>query len=306
MDELLLPCSQHAQTVGEDPIGSAGTYEEYFLLEMALPWASDPWDSKDAPEGLKEHFMELEEADRSFRAMAIAAEEGAPPDGYRTFIHYRLNHPDGPVFERRSYRIPEAALSQTVIELTSGEADTHQPYLQTSSVNREFFVCTHGSRDQCCGSKGYPIFKALKNAGYRVWRISHTGGHRFAPTCIDFPTGHYWAWLTEDRVLEIANQSVDPQRLRNYYRGWSVLDPLGQVAERALFLKNGWASWSERRSVQNSLEKPRVSIHTPTARYALNIVERDPVISRAKCSSEMLKPYPQYEAGPLLKEGQHD
>ena len=43
-------------------------------------------------------------------------------------------------------------------------------------------ICTHGSRDRCCGSLGVKLARCLREAGADVWEVSHIGGHRFAPT----------------------------------------------------------------------------------------------------------------------------
>ena len=51
-------------------------------------------------------------------------------------------------------------------------------------------VCTHGSRDRCCGTLGGAIYaKAHKKAPDQVWQASHLGGHRFAPTLPVLPQG---------------------------------------------------------------------------------------------------------------------
>ena len=54
-------------------------------------------------------------------------------------------------------------------------------------------VCTHGNIDAACARFGYPIYQQLRQnyatQSLRVWRCSHFGGHQFAPTLIDFPSG---------------------------------------------------------------------------------------------------------------------
>ena len=55
----------------------------------------------------------------------------------------------------------------------------------TTGWRQTLLVCTHGGRDRCCGSDGTRLFQALfPPPGVRVWRTSHTAGHRFAPTAI--------------------------------------------------------------------------------------------------------------------------
>lgn len=60
---------------------------------------------------------------------------------------------------------------------------------------RDILVGTHGTIDVACAKFGYPLYRHLRDTyadeGLRVWRVSHFGGHVFAPTLMDMPTGHY-------------------------------------------------------------------------------------------------------------------
>ena len=62
-------------------------------------------------------------------------------------------------------------------------------------------VCTHGSRDRCCGTLGGAIYaKAHKQAPKQVWQASHLGGHRFAPTLLVLPQGMMYGRIEEDDI----------------------------------------------------------------------------------------------------------
>ena len=51
-------------------------------------------------------------------------------------------------------------------------------------------VCTNGRRDVCCAVRGRPLAAhAARVAPGRAWEVSHTGGHRFAPTAVLLPWG---------------------------------------------------------------------------------------------------------------------
>jgi hypothetical protein len=295
-----LPCSRYAFEMGTDPVGTAGTYQEYFLLEIPLPWAPDVWDSRGAPKGLKEHFSALESSGREFRAMGIVPEDEAHKEGSRILIHYSLPSTGAPRFERQVFQIPEAEIHQALIGLTEGMNSELQAWQIDLPAEREMLVCTHGKRDQCCGTQGYPIYAALKEMApdpenLRVWRVSHTGGHRFAPTCIDFPTGHYWAWLTEELVEQIVHREALPHDLQGHYRGWSALPPKSQVAERLIFLHRGWSAWDERRTFQTSAEATGMEIHIGGSVFAVQITEECEISIRPRCSSETMKSYKQYK-----------
>ena len=74
----------------------------------------------------------------------------------------------------------------------SNEAWTHPQDIGLGAP--QVLVCTHGSRDRCCGVLGGVIFAQLKNQlnmmlPDAVWQVSHLGGHRFAPTALCLPLG---------------------------------------------------------------------------------------------------------------------
>ena len=72
-------------------------------------------------------------------------------------------------------------------------------------------VCTHGSRDRCCGREGGALFQRLfREAPDMVWQSSHLGGHRFAPTALSLPDGlQYGRIRNADGLVE----AVSSQRL---------------------------------------------------------------------------------------------
>ncbi len=120
-------------------------------------------------------------------------------------------------------------------------------YRQASGHIREMLVCTHGTRDACCGKFGYPLYEALRNhyvpaseGRLRAWRVSHLGGHRFSPTLLDFPGGHYWGRLNAQSLATLMTQDRPSESLRMNYRGWAGLDALSQVVEREILEREGW------------------------------------------------------------------
>ena len=91
---------------------------------------------------------------------------------------------------------------------------------------RDIFVCTHGSRDVCCASFGFPIYTKLKNTfqksddtSTRVWRISHIGGHRYAPNVIEMPSGRVWSRFEVDDIEGIFEKQYTVGEVEPFYRG---------------------------------------------------------------------------------------
>ncbi len=116
-------------------------------------------------------------------------------------------------------------------------------------------VCTQGSHDVCCGAEGTRLAGELEAridataaaAGGAhhltgLYRVSHTGGHRFAPTAMTLPDGRMWAGLTMARVDSILTRAGRAADLAPTCRGWwgAEVGP-AQVAERAVLAARGWS-----------------------------------------------------------------
>ena len=114
-----------------------------------------------------------------------------------------------------------------------------------SKFENEIFVCGHESRDACCGKLGMPVFRKLKelteqsaDQKYRVWKTSHIGGHKYAPTLFEAPSMRWWGLLTEDLCESFLKRENAQFSLGKQYRGWAALDnPFAQVAEREVLNK---------------------------------------------------------------------
>lgn len=78
-------------------------------------------------------------------------------------------------------------------------------------------VCTHGSRDRCCGVLGGVVFRQLRQLlGDVVWQVTHLGGHRFAPTALCLPLGLLLGRIDPDDGMAIVSavmtNSIGPLR----------------------------------------------------------------------------------------------
>ena len=112
-------------------------------------------------------------------------------------------------------------------------------------------VCTQGSHDMCCGIEGLAFAQWVEgNTDVEVFRVSHTGGHRFAPTAMTLPDGRMWAYLDASTATTILKDRGDATSVAGSCRGWWGA-PTGpaQVAERAVFAEVGFALDSMLRSV---------------------------------------------------------
>lgn len=243
-------CSLISAEGQEDPIGSASSHERYVFVEVPLPWAFKVEESKHFPVGLTDVAAHAAAEGKPFRLLGFASDVEASPAGHRRVMFYE--RPDGPLseFGRAEYVVPDERLIPLVQALTArnGDRRSFAPWAQTIRADaRDLFVCTHGVHDRCCGQFGYPMYKQLleqyaapSNGKLRVWRTSHIGGHRHAPTAIDFPEGRYWAKLRAEVLEALVRRSGTPAVLARHYRGWGAFGPFAQAAERELFVLEGW------------------------------------------------------------------
>lgn len=233
-DEPAPPCAAWAKEAMVDPIGTAGSAAGFLLVEWPRPW---PRDAADVPE--------LAGLGPGLRSDRIRLQLVEPADRPASRHHLRLvlhRHPDHGWFD--GYRANETTADAADVvaaaeRLLRGEGT---PVGDRADV----LICSHGTRDTCCGSLGTRLALDLRDtlpASFRLWRTSHLGGHRFAPTMVVLPDGTSWAHVTADDVRNILERRGPLDGLLRRYRGSTVLStPEIQALERAAFAAGGW-SW---------------------------------------------------------------
>jgi len=229
-------CSTVSRELQVDPIGTAGQYEIFVLVEQQLPW---PGHVEDLPlmADVASRVGSVFPASRT-RIQAIV---GGGRDGTeRSVVVYR--RPPGPFtsFSRLEGRTRADEVPELVSELS--DSLRRGPAGEGGGAPVDLLICTHGARDRCCGSLGTALWTATEGVRtVRRWRTSHTGGHRFAPTALILPQGQYWAYLDERSLQSILDQSCDPAEVAWQYRGSAACGSgAEQAAEREAFVRNGW------------------------------------------------------------------
>lgn len=244
-------CSLYSREQALDPVGSAGSYDGFLLVEHPLPW---PREFSDLPafDALRPALEESARRGSPYRLQGLVPPNDRAGDDV-TVVHYR--RPEGwfREFSREEFRVPLDDAGRLCRDVLAGEDSPEIERARVADAEardvRDVLVCTHGKRDTCCGKSGIQVFRALEGSGVleegdaeiRVWRTSHTGGHRYAPTAIVFPEGQFWAYL-DDGVLEaVVGRSAPVADLGGHYRGSSGMGsaPL-QAAEREAFARHGW------------------------------------------------------------------
>lgn len=248
-------CAEVARASGEDPIGYAVPFEMFLLVEVATPWAYNLLDSAGVPPSLRAAHSAARAGGRRVRLLGVVPDREYQVPGHSRVVAYR--RPAGPFaqFQRTELLVPDGqrfAATEALLRAPD-DLEAWAAYSRGEEV-RDMLVCTHGTHDACCALFGYPLYWALRKGHggggpVRVWRASHFGGHRFAPTLIDLPAGHYWAFLTPETLDPLVLRSGDPAALRGHYRGWCGAETLfEQVAERECWLREGWPWLGYRRA----------------------------------------------------------
>jgi hypothetical protein len=249
MANLELRCAAQTLERGIDPIGTATPYDAYVLVEVPLPW----------PAAIGDHPLlgtvatAISASGWKAQVLGLVPERDAP-DQHRVIAYRRP-----PGLFRRYLRselvVAGAELGEATTELLGADLAADEPGIAQAiapigsddAIRTDLLICTHGRRDRCCGSYGMNLFTAVGarhvRSGVRSWRVSHTGGHRFAPTAILLPEGHLWAWLDPELVDAVLHRRGDLDDVLEHYRGSSAIgSPPVQVAEREAFRREGW-SW---------------------------------------------------------------
>ena len=244
-------CSVASRELGEDLIASTPLWDQCLVVELAAPWDRDVAQSRDFPREISKALAEAEERGERWRLQCVMPDAEYTVAGHAWVLH--LRRPEGPFvdFVKNDYLVPieELGSAGAALVLGSGHDEPQSRYRQDNRAVRDLLVCTHGSRDACCARLGFAVYARLRNGAAassnggrcRVWRVSHTGGHRFAPTLIDLPDGRYWGRLDAPTVDSLVARSGPISLVEDHYRGWAAPDNgFEQVAERAAFVEEGW------------------------------------------------------------------
>ncbi|MEX2536330.1 MAG: sucrase ferredoxin [Trueperaceae bacterium] len=241
-------CNLFARERGLDPIGYAGALDAFLAFEVPLPWPRGIFESRTKlPREVRETIAWFtREAPYRLRPLVIGPDPQYSVPGERRVIWY--SRPTGPfaVYERSEYLVPKELMGELVAALIRGRgsAESFREYRRTAR-ERDLLICTHGSQDAACGRYGVPLYRRLRMASpenaVRVWRVSHFGGHVFAPTVLELPSARSWAYLEDESGDALLHRRGDPEELRGNYRGWAALEsPFLQALERELLVHQGW------------------------------------------------------------------
>lgn len=238
-------CSVFAKNAGEEPIGSAWSAKRFFMVEIALPWPYLILEARNIPPGLPEAVHELYRSHPDWGIIAIAPDPEYSVPGKTRIIDLDFSASPMAQAKRRELLVDFDRAADTINACCRGE-ELPESVAFDHTAYRDMLVCTHGAIDACCAKFGFPAYSTLRKLAKdlpntRIWRCSHFGGHRFAPTTLDLPDGRYWGFLDDADLAAILFRSGSPESVRGCYRGWAGYDhPAQQLLEREAFTQEGW------------------------------------------------------------------
>jgi hypothetical protein len=229
---MIEPCSTGSADAGEALIGSAPSAPGWVCLEQNGPWGARAWTSSHLDPALGA-AIERAAADHGVRPALVRrpgrhADLGGPSSRQVLVAHAA---PGSSWLLAGTIDAPEELLALDWAAVASGDVETvtaSVPGLEPAPP--QLLVCTNGARDTCCARLGRPVAAtAARQLPGRVWEVTHTSGHRFAPTTVLLPSGSLHGRVLDAAPLLLAEDAG--QLVLTGYRGRSVWPRAGQVAE---------------------------------------------------------------------------
>ncbi|MEY3221525.1 MAG: hypothetical protein RLZZ203_381 [Cyanobacteriota bacterium] len=282
-------CADNSREKQEEIIGTATNYQTYILVECPTPWVYEAFNSKWVPDNLRMLVENINRAKLPIRFLLIANNESHRKEE-KTLLIYQQQEGLSNGYRQQEFKLPN--IEQVAGVVDKWLAGVSVDYEIESHITRDILICTHGGHDQCCARYGNPFYFHSQNAiadlqlnHVRIWRSSHFGGHRFAPTAIDFPHGRYYGVLDQDTFKSVLTHTGDIQCLNKIYRGWGILPTPLQILEKELMLGLGW-DWFNYQVTGKILEKSldnqtilgELSFEQPTGNlctYQAKVVKND-------------------------------
>lgn len=225
-------CSAASDAAGEPLIGSAPEAVGWVCLEQAGPWGAKAWTSSHLDPVLGA-AIESAAAEHRVRPSLIRRPGRHADAGTSTSRHVLVAHsqPGASWLLAGLLESPKELLTLDWAAVAAGDLGAVRASAPALAPDEpQLLVCTNGTRDTCCARLGRPIVEAAAaRFPGRVWEVTHTSGHRFAPTTVLLPSGTLHGRVLDAGAL-LAAASSGELALAGY-RGRSVWTTPGQVAE---------------------------------------------------------------------------
>jgi len=220
-------CSILSKYSGEPLAGTAPFAENFVFISWPKKfWNVEALEAKGGfPKGLKSWMMSKSKVFGKI-SIRLISREGLENTKTNIYIH-----PGKFIYEKVSPdEIPKVLDLHFQQDRTISDTLTKFDYDQ-------IFICSHGRHDKCCAKFGHKLAEKMRshvanqNLNVEIWESSHLGGHRFAPTFIDFPTGRAYGRLSLEEIPTFFEYRNSKKLYAKAYRGSVYLSELEQVAE---------------------------------------------------------------------------
>lgn len=231
-------CAVGSATADEQLIGSAPRAGAWLALEQPGPWGAKAFTDSHLDPDLG-RLLETTATAAGVRPCLIRrpgrhADAHLPAPRILLLAH---TAPSNSWMLRTELTDPAAALEVDLEALAAGDAAAVRrslPGLERDDTP-QLLVCTNGSRDLCCAVEGRPLVAAAASARPgQVWEVTHTSGHRFAPTTVLLPHGLLHGRVPVDGGVTLLDAAAAGTVVLDGYRGRTTWPGPGQVAELAV------------------------------------------------------------------------
>ncbi len=209
-------CSDHSQTIDLDPRGTALNIDAVVLIELQLPW----------PKPVFMHSNLKKFASLMNTSMGITRVLACQPRSNKQTTTVTVFYKEDTTFDRWVFELEnENSLSELIETLISSKPENIDTSKQIEENKEAVLLCTQGSHDICCGSKGTRLANQIEDQDNNIdlYKVSHLGGHRFSPTAMTMPDGRMWANLDLATLDSILKKQIETEEVARFAEvGWAL------------------------------------------------------------------------------------
>ena len=239
-----LPCSDGSALVGEQLAGTAPEAVAWLALEQNGPWGAKALTQSHLDPEVGRALEDRAAATGVRPALIRRPGRHADPHGPEPTRRVLVAHtrPGGTWLLEGVVTDPSTLLDLDWAALSAGDLDGVRRSLPSSrpTDRPQLLVCTNAKRDVCCAVKGRPVAMgaAAAHPG-QVWEVTHTSGHRFAPTTVLLPSGTLHGRVDVALAGELLRTAARGATVLEGSRGRSTWPGPAQAAELELRRQEG-------------------------------------------------------------------
>lgn len=233
------PCRELSLAVEEPLAGTAPHALAWVALEQNGPWGPRALTDSHLPpatgRALEDVAARHQVRPSLIRRPGRHADTADHPSGRSVLVAY--TYPGRTWLLHGTVGEPDALLGLDWPALQAGDQAAVRRSLPSlgPAEGPHLLVCTNGRRDACCAVAGRPVaLGAAATLPGRVWEVTHTSGHRFAPTAVLLPSGTLHGRLDVPAAEEVVRAAERGETVLEGSRGRSTWPAPAQAAELAV------------------------------------------------------------------------